>query len=188
MQTGSQDIHEAVKMALGASVKPFWMSPAFWIEIAIGVAGLVFSVLAFIEARGAKRAATAAGRTVKIQTAAVDLTEIAQKLDRIQPEIGYNDAREMLNEISRRVRRVTSPFAKTKGLAEPITSLVEAINAAKQSLKSVRPSTPNAEAEVPQAVYLAVEGDFDTIGDYIADLLGKFDKETMDLGDDDGES
>jgi hypothetical protein len=179
---------QLLQTLLAYAQSPFWRSPAFWISTVLGAAGLIFSFLAFREAKGAKKAATAAGRTVKIQTVTIELTEVALKLERIQPEIRFNAARDLLAEISRRLRRCVSPFAKEAALSEATTALLEALHAAKQSLQSVRPTDPAKEAEAPQTVYLAIEGDFTSIGDCLADLLGLFEKETLDLGDDDGES
>lgn len=72
MQAESQAI---VDKLLPFLQRPFWSDPAFWITQAIGVAGLVFAILAWVEAQKAKieaeeakRAAKEAGRTVRIQT------------------------------------------------------------------------------------------------------------------------
>jgi hypothetical protein len=51
---------------------------------------IVCTWIALSEARQAKRAATAAGRTVKLQTIAIELTEIAQKIDRMAPDIRFS--------------------------------------------------------------------------------------------------
>jgi hypothetical protein len=113
------------------------------------------------------------------------LTEIAQKLDRIQPEIRFTEARELLGEVSRRLRRVTSPFARDRALSPRIKALLDALQSAKQSLKRVRPSDPTKETKVPQSVYFAIEGDFTNISDCVADLLGLLEKETFDFRDED---
>jgi hypothetical protein len=163
---------------------PFWKDLGFWISLAVGIAALVFAILAWVEARQAKRAATAAGRTVKIQTVAIELTDIAQKLDRIQPEILFNEARDLLTEIQRRLRRLMSPFAKDPELSEAIRAVLEAFEAAQTSLNAVRPTDPKKEAEAPNAVYYGIEGDFATISNRIADLTGLFEAQTFDFGDD----
>jgi hypothetical protein len=160
---------------------PFWKDWAFWIALSVGVASVYFSFLAFIEARQAKRAATAAGRTVKIQTVTIELTEIAQKLDRIQPDILFNQARDLLTEIQRRLRRLMSPFAKESELSEAIKAVLQALQAAQASLQAVRPADPKAEA--PNSVYYGTESDFATINNCVADLLGLFEKQTFDFGD-----
>jgi len=60
------------------------------------------------------------------------------------------------------------------------------LKAAKVSLTAVRPSDPSKEAELRKRSILAVEGDFATISDCVADLLGLLEKETLDFGDEDG--
>ena len=91
-----------------------------------------------------------------------------------------------MSEISRRLRRVTSPFAKELALSGAITALRDALQAARSSLKAVRPTDLTKESEVPQAVYMAVEADFAAISDCVADLMGLLEKETLDFGDEDG--
>ena len=165
---------------------PFWKQPAFWIGSILGVAGLIFLIKAFLEARQAKRAATEAGQTVKIQTTAIELTEISQKLDKLPQEIHFNEARDLLNEISRRLRRATSPFAKDSVFGETIAELREALDAAKVALNKVRPTDQVTTTEgAPHAVYFAVEGDFATINSIVADLLGLFEKKSINFGDSD---
>jgi len=188
MLTDVQRLELAIDGILKLLQYPFWKRAEFWIAMIVGLAGVSFSLLAFLEARRAKRAATEAGRTVKLQTITIELTEIAQKLDRIQPEIRFNEARDLLAEISRRLRRVISPFANDEELSASITAARDALLAAQNSLKSVRPADPAKEGDVPHAVYYAVEGDFATINNFVADLLGLFEKKTIDFGDDHAES
>jgi hypothetical protein len=161
----------------------FWNLPEFWIGTALTSAGLIFSVRAFREAREAKRAATAAGRIVKIQTITIELTEVSQRLDRLRTDIHFNEARDMLNEVSRRLRRVISPFQKDQELEDTIVKLRAALEAAKKALNEVRPSDPSKEADAPYVVYNAIEADLATINGLVADLLGLFEKKTINFGD-----
>lgn len=64
---------------------PFWKHADFWISSIIGTAGVFVSFLAYrqaekatLEAEKAKQAATEAGKTVKLQTMAVELSEVNQ--------------------------------------------------------------------------------------------------------------
>jgi hypothetical protein len=179
------DLQPSIDRAVELLQRPFWTHFDFWIALSIGVGGLVFSILAFLEARSAKRAAILAGRTVKLQTIAIELSEIAQKLDRIEPEIRFNEARDLLAEISRRVHRATSPFMKDPKLSSAVTDAREALKTAQNSLKAVRPADPTKEDEAPLAVYNAVENNFAAINDCVADLLGLLEKEAYDSGDGD---
>jgi hypothetical protein len=74
----------------------FYADVGSWISFLVTVAGLTFSILAWIEAKQARKAATAAGRTVKLQTVTIELSEIGQRLDRVQPGIGFDEARDLL--------------------------------------------------------------------------------------------
>jgi|ERR1043166_200023 hypothetical protein len=163
--------------------EPFYSKFDFWISIAIGLGGVLFSVMAFMEARRAKHAATEAGKTVKIQTITIDLTEISQRLDRLKPDIRFSEARDLLAEITRRLRRVVSPFQKDPEVGEPIKVLLSVLTSTKTSLNAVRPADPSKESETPYAVYNAIEADFAAINNSVADLLGLFEKKTIDFGD-----
>ncbi len=188
MQPDLQVLQSDVDQILRLVQVPFWRQFDFWIGITIGIGGLIFSILAFLEARKAKRAATEAGRTVKLQTVTIELTEVSQKLDRIQPEIHFNEARDLLAEISRRVRRAVSPFAHDSGLSDAITAVLAALATAQSSIRKVRPSDPTKEVEAPYTVYYGIEGDFAVINNCVADLIGLFEKKTLDFGDDDAGS
>lgn len=179
------DIQTTLNAMMEAIQRPFWRQPGFWLSTVIGVVGVYFSIRAWLEASEAKKAATAAGRAVKLQSVAVELTEIMQKLDRLRPETRFSEARDLLAETSRRLRRATSPFAKETALSEPIEASRQALNGAQESLKRVRPADPAKEDETPFAVYYALEDDFTNINNCVADLLGSFDKQSLNFGDDD---
>ena len=164
---------------------PFWGRWDFWIFVVLGIAGLVFSVKAFLEARQAKTAARDAGRTVKIQTVTLELSDISPKLERLEPSVKFSDARNLLNEISRKLRRISAPFAKEPFLRDKILELNTALDKAKESLNKVRPNP--GEEELAGATYNAIEADFATISNFVADLSGLFEKETINFGDHDGE-
>lgn len=170
----------------------FWEQPEFWISIVVGVAGLIFAVLAYIEAKrakieakSAKHAATEAGKTVKIQTITIELTEVLQKLASLEPSIEFGDAWNLLTEIQRRLRRIISPFQKDSELSETITALKEALSAASKALNSVRNYDSAKEQMAPLAVYNAIQDNFAAISNLVADLLGLFEKKTINFGDDD---
>jgi hypothetical protein len=189
------DIQSQVTRITEILREPFWRHGEFWIflllsliGLGISTAGLVYAILAFkeaelakLEAEKAKQAATEAGRTVKAQTVAIDLGEISQKLERLQPDIRFSEARELLNEVSRKIRRAISPFAEDPALKSTIGTLRQALDGAQSSLKGVRPN-PGNENEVPGAVYNGIEADFATISNLVADLLGLFEKQTFDSG------
>jgi len=174
--------------------EPFWRHWDFWISLVLGLAGLgvgiaalKYAIQAFEEAKlakeeagRAKEAATEAGKTVKVQTVAIELGEISQKLGRLQPETRFSEARDLLNEVSWRLRRAISPFAEDAALKSTIAAVRQALDGAQNSLKGVRPTS--AESEAPGVVYNGIESDFALIGNLVADLLGLFEKQTFDPG------
>lgn len=169
---------------------PFWRRLDFWISSVIGAGGAWVSFLAYQQAEAAKEeatkakiAATEAGRTVKLQTMSIDLTEVAQKLERVQPGIKFNEAKYLFNETDRRLRRVMAPFANNAELRETISAVKVALQTTHESLKQVRPTDPTKEGEAPDAVYYGVEDNFATINSCVADLLGLVEKQTSDFGE-----
>jgi hypothetical protein len=169
----------------------FWEHLDFWIGTIIGLVGLYFAVRAFTEARQAKKEAVAAkqaameaGKTVRIQSITIDLSEISQKLDRIRMEITYSEARDLWSEISHKLFRITSPFKNDPGLKEQVSALRNAISQAKESLKAIRPSDATT-TDVPGTTYFGIEGAFAEINNCVGDLLGLFENKTTNFGEDD---
>jgi len=170
---------------------PFWHRGDFWIFAILGMVsivvsgfGLWFSIKAFGEAEQAKVAATQAkvaakeaGKVVRVQTVAIELGEISQRLERLEPDILFSDARELVNEVARKLLRSISPYSEEPLLKTKIAEIRAAIPAAQNSMKEVRPS-PGA-SEVPGAVYNAIEADLAKLNNLVAELLGLF--ETMNI-------
>jgi hypothetical protein len=190
----NDDLAAAVQRLTDAVHTSFWSKPDFWLFLALGFASLLlgagsiyFSWAAFVQARKAERAAREAARTVKIHVDTIDLTEIPQKLDKLHPNIHFDDARKLLAEITRRLRRIITPFQKDAALADTVTGLQQALDGAKAALQSVKPTDAASESEAPQAVYNSIEGPFTTIDALVADLSGLLEKKTMNFGDDNGD-
>lgn len=162
---------------------PFYYSAEFWINFLVGLLGLVFSVLAFMEARQAKRAASAAGTTVKIQTVTVELSEIVQRLDRIDPKIEFSDARDLLSEVSRRLRRLIAPFQAAEEFGSTCEKLKSILDDARSSLDALRPTQDLSANVTPSgdAVYFAVQGYFSSIGSIVAEIIGLLEKRSINV-------
>jgi hypothetical protein len=171
-----------VQLIVSAIHKSFYMAWDFWINFILGIAGVVFAVLAFIEARAAKEAAKHAGRSVKIQTVALELMETLIKLDRLEPDIKYKEARDLLTETGRKITRSVAPFAMDEGLKDSIGALRLRIEEANTALNDVRPTTPLAEQDAPQAVYNAIEAHFSRINSSVAHLVGLLEMQTSNFG------
>jgi hypothetical protein len=168
---------------LAEAVSPaFYTAPEFWIGVIIGLASVVFSVLAFIEAREAKKAASEAGKTVKIQTITIELTEIAQRLDKLDFELSFSEARDLLNEVGRRLRRLIAPFQANEDMSDACDNLKEALEEAKKALEEVRPQSQ--DADLPEnSVYFATQGHFANVSSLVAEIMGLFEKRTIEVND-----
>jgi hypothetical protein len=174
---------EELAKALASLSSPYYKNLDFWINVVLATAGLVFSVLAFREARQAKVAAKKAGRSVRLQTVALELTEISNKLDRVEPDVKYRVARDLLSETSRRITRSISAFEDDEKLKDSIATLKDSIDVATTTLNQVRPITPGAEEQAPQAVYNAVEAHFAKINNGVANLVGLMERLSTSIGE-----
>jgi hypothetical protein len=189
IESKSNDVNSLIQQPVpNPDVDPSLWSVFFdtWLGLILGVAGLVYSALAYSEAKKAKAAATEAGKSVKIQTITIELTEISQRLDILDMKIDYSSARDLINEVSRKLRRLVSPFQSDKEFGETIIVLKDALNSAKDSLSGVRPALDKEEIQPEYTVYNAIEGELSTINGLVADLLGLFEKRTIDFGDKNG--
>jgi len=163
--------------------EPFYTLPEFWVGSIIGVISIFFSVKAFLEAREAKKAASEAGRTVKIQTITIELTEIAQRLDKLDFELNFSEARDLLNEVSRRLRRLIAPFQANEDMLSQCDSLKTALDEAKLALEEVRPQH-DASQDIPSnTIYFATQGHFSNISSLVAEIMGLFEKRTIEVSE-----
>ena len=166
-----------LQAAIDGLSSPYYSHADFWINVVIGAVGLIFSFLAYLEAGRAKNAALQAGVSVKIQTVNVELSEISHRLDKLEVNISYSDARDFLNEISRRLRRLISPFQNDDELREPISNLKTCLDQAKRALTDLRPED---NASIDEAtIYYGIEGHLSTISSLVADLMGIFERKTL---------
>jgi hypothetical protein len=151
----------------------------FFIGTIIGLFGLHFSIKAFREAKQAKLAAKDAGRIVKIQTITIELTEIAQRLDKLDFGLEFPTARDLLNEVNRRLRRLIAPFQANEKYATSCLTLKKSLDDAKDALGEIRPSDPEGHG-APNAIYYGMQGHFATISSGVAEILGLFEAETIE--------
>jgi hypothetical protein len=163
-----------------AASSNFWQHPDFIISTAIGLAGLGFTIWAVVAANAAKKAAVAAGRTVKMQTVAIELMEISQRLDTLNFAIEFPEARDFLNAVNRKLRRLIAPFQDYSEFQSSVANIRESLTNAKTSLNGVR-QQPGAPAASPGVVYNAIEADLATISGYVADLLGQMETKSVNI-------
>jgi hypothetical protein len=98
----------------------FWLWPNFWIEIGFSIAGLLFSVLAFNQARKAKVAADKAGKIVKRQSIMLAVAETIKYCQQIRGNLNYEDSNTRLMEIVGKVRNVIGLYRESIELHHPI--------------------------------------------------------------------
>jgi hypothetical protein len=163
---------------------PYWHHADFWINAAIGAAGaiigavgLYYAIKAFRAARAAQRAAmdakTAAdqaGRFMTMQTVAIELMGISQRLNNLDQKIRFREARFLLDEVTGKIHRFTAPFLNNPELAPSITRIHETLISTKNALSGVIPSP--GEEEVEGQTYNAIQGETATLNLYVNDLLG----------------
>jgi hypothetical protein len=162
----------------------FWGSHGdFWVSTFIGVIGLGFTVWAVIAATGAKRAANRAARSVKMQSVAIELMDIAKELGSFDDQsILYPEAREFMREINFKLRRLIAPFQDYDELGDFVASIRENLTNTQKALSGVKP-VPGAEEAAPVGtVYNAIEGYVAIIGDGVADLVGLMHTAPMNIG------
>jgi len=99
--------------------------------------GIGFSFLAFLEARRAKAAANAAAYNLKIQNITLELAEIVSGMDTLDSKnVTYPSARDSINELTRKLTRLLSPFQNDEAFAGPVTEVRKALSEIKESFKN----------------------------------------------------
>ena len=159
---------------------PFWKTGDFWIFLVLAALSLIASIMAWIQARKAKNAAEDAGKTVKIQTITIDLFEIIQNLDNLSMDINFKTARDLINGTNRKVIRLMTPFNKNCDYSDIIALIVKDLADAKNSLYEVKPLS-ETEDVIKNSVYYAVEGIISALSGHLAELMGLFEKHTINI-------
>lgn len=157
---------------------PFWKTIDFWIFLVLAIGSLFASIRAVIEAKQAKIAANDAGKTVKIQTITIELSEVMQRLDKLDVEIDFSTARDLLSETNRRVRRLIAPFKEDEEYKDIIGSIITTLSDSKSALLRVRPIDQD-EVVVRSTVYYSIESNFSELTGQLAELMGKFEERTI---------
>ena len=172
------DVPDYFQRLQDALNKPFWHHIDFWINAILGAAGLWFAIWAYIEARGAKKAAkdaetaaTEAGQFMTMQTVAIELMAISQRLNGLDVGNTYKEVRSFLDEITGKLHRLTSPFQDNDALNPHITNINTALGSFRTELSNVRPA-PGATPASGQ-IYYAIEGEAAILNTYVNDLLGQ---------------
>lgn len=158
---------------------PFYYKFDFYIGFFIGMLSLWLSLKAFREAREAKIAAAAIGKMVKLQSMTIELQEISQKLDRIDEKIKFTEARDLLSETNRKLRRLMAPLSDTS-YEKKCDELKQALEMARQDLGKLIPVASAEKTDEIANVYFAMENHFSFISGLIADLIGLSENKTIE--------
>ena len=133
---GDTDSSQLLRL-LTELTRPFYHRPEFWISFILGLVGIGFSFLAFLEARRAKAAANAAAYNLKIQNITLELAEIVSGMDALDSKnVTYPSARDSINELTRKLTRLLSPFQNDEAFAGPVTEVRKALSEIKESFKN----------------------------------------------------
>lgn len=190
MEENAEVLEQKLDQLLEKSEQPLIQAWDFWlflglslIGIGLSAGGLWYSIRSFQEAQAAKKAAVEAGKIVKVQTVTIELSEIIQRLDALETDISFTDARDLHTEIARRLRRLTSSLRNDADadLKNSIEQLHVSLEETRTALDGVRPEQQPPKTE--NVVYNAIEGHFSSMSGCIADLMGLLEKRTIAVGD-----
>lgn len=143
----------------------------------VGVFGVFFSILAFIEAKAAKKAASEMAKTVKVQTITIELTEIIQGLDKLDYSLNFLTARDRLSEINRKLRRLLAPFEHSEDIKKNCIELKQALDNARSALDGLAPT--DTSNDLPNAIYFGLQSHFGNISSQVAEILGLLEKRNL---------
>src|SRR5690606_28741378 len=105
-------------------------------------------------------------------------------LDKLDATLSFSEARDSLNEISRRLRRLIAPFQDVNDLKAPCQRLRESLDAARESLDRLLPQDGVIESLQPNSVYFATQSHLTVISSLVAEIMGLFEKRTIKVDHD----
>ncbi|WP_080055662.1 hypothetical protein [Spirosoma aerolatum] len=173
-----EEILKLIKDISLVVAEPFYRKPDFLISTAFSGLGLWLTWLAYKEAERAKEAAEQAAKSVKSQAIAMELQELVQKHDKFEVNIRYTTCRDILAEYNRKIRRLISPYRNEQDLQTIIQQVEQMLDAIRAILDDVRPYSDETDG-VSNAVYNAVEGPFAVLNGQIGELIGTFERRTV---------
>lgn len=172
---------EKLEQILSNTSQPFYENIGFWIGIVLSIVGILISWVAYKEAEKAKKAAFKAANFVRIQSITIELTEIIQRLDKINPDLDYSTARDFYNELNRRIRRSISAISHLSEFTEKTKTIIETLSNLKKNLDEVR-KTGLEDKSLLEGVnlFLILEGEFSTLSGDLAELSGILENRTIE--------
>lgn len=160
--------------------KPFYYDFGFWIGLIIGLLGIFISWIAYKEAEKAKEAAFKAGNIVRLQSITIELTEIIQRLDKINTDLDYSTARDFFNELSRKIRRSISVISTSPEYSNKTNEIIAILNTIKNNLDDVRKNVM-VDKSLLQGIdlYFTIEGDLSDLSGNLAELCGMLEQKAV---------
>jgi len=104
------------------------------VGVVLSLGGLIFSVMAWREAKKAKTAANKAAKGVKRQSIAMDIAEVCQKCQ-INFDVGYDDIRSRYNIVNDDVSRILGLYSQQEKEDEDCKKILD--NEVVNSLKEI---------------------------------------------------
>ncbi|MDY3319659.1 hypothetical protein PG637_09765 [Riemerella anatipestifer] len=159
--------------------QPFYYDWAFWIGIILSVIGIAISWIAYKEAEKAKEAAFKSGSAVRLQSITIELTEIIQKLDKINTDLDYSSTRDFFNELSRKIRRSVAVISTNPDFKDKTDEIISNLDVIKANLEDVR-KTAIKDKSLLEGIdlYFVIEGHFSNLSGNLAELCGILEQKT----------
>lgn len=176
----TQDINTVVLKLFEKLNESYWTQPEFWIGVVIGAVGLLFSILAYIEAKQAKTAALNAGEFIQIQSITIELNEILHSLQSITSDIQFEEARDILSNVTNKLRRYLASYKKKEEYQDACQKIFDSLQHASKALSDVKPSGPDLQSIGYGVVYSGIEGSFSIICGHVSELMGLFERRAID--------
>jgi hypothetical protein len=138
------DVNEIAKQVI--SLTDNWKSWQFWIGTGLGIASVIFSIMAFIEAKNAKKAAIKARISLSVRNIENELDIEINSLNSIRSDISYNEMRKICLDLTTRIVRIKEIVDKLKLIDnDDIKKIDQVINNLNSELSRVRPDFENTE-------------------------------------------
>lgn len=149
----------------------FWETGDFWLFLVLSLMGITLSAIGAWQAYSAKLEAKKAGQTVRIQTITIELSEMCQRLEKLDGKIDYQTARDIHSEVNRKLRRLIAQMDVDTISAVQRTKVDGNLVELKEALNAVRPV--GDAPVIPGAVYFAVENHFTSLIGTLSEMIGE---------------
>lgn len=161
---------------LAQVVQSFWQSAGFWILLILVLIIIAALVFFYFEINTRDKNSDRITASSRLQNIMLEYQTIIHKLDQLNIDIEFPEARDLCSEINRRVRRLTAAYKADPEYQEIIAAIHQSLEAIKSSLTDVRPVEMRKLSDT--AVYFAIEAHFSELGGHLSELMGLFEKQS----------